>query len=261
MKTPALILVAGWGYTAQALERVASVLRRGYETRVTSTHEIASRLDTTPSRSSKSVKRNSSMSSYAKGLCSVATGLEENASPCVVVGWSAGGVVGLEMACENPGSLKGLVVIGATPKFCSEGEYPWGVSTRNVRAMIMEIKKDSRAVLNRFFQDVTWPAVESESCRNEKMDAARNMGIENLVQGLEYLRKMDLRERLKEVEIPILIIHGREDRIVPWQAGAWLNRSLCNSRIIIHEGVGHDIPGRQPVVVASQIRTFLEDRC
>jgi pimeloyl-ACP methyl ester carboxylesterase len=87
------------------------------------------------------------------------------------------------------------------------------------------------------------------------------MGIEQLIHGLEYLRKMDLRDRLKGVEIPTLIIHGRDDRIVPWQAGAWLNRSLPNSRIIIHEGVGHDIAERQPVVVASQIRTFLEDRC
>ena len=261
MKKPALILIAGWGYTAQAMEPVASVLRQGYEARVTSTHEIASRLDAAPLRRSKSVRRIFSMSSYAKGLFSVVSGLEEKASPCVVVGWSAGGIVGLEMTCENPGSLKGLVVIGATPKFCREEEYPWGVATRNVRAMIMEIRKDSRVVLDRFFQDVTWPAVESESCRNEKINAARNMGIEHLVHGLEYLLKMDLRERLKEVEIPILIIHGREDRIVPWQAGACLNRLLPNSRIIIHEGVGHDIPGRQTDIVAFQIRTFLEDRC
>ena len=261
MKKPTLILIAGWGYTAQALEPVASVLRQSYEVRVTSTHEIASRFDTAPLRRSKSVKRNFSMSYYAKGLGSFVAGLEEKASPCVVVGWSAGGIVGLELTCENPGLLKGLVVIGATPKFCSEEEYPWGVATRNVRAMIMEIGKDSRAVLDRFFQDVTWPAVESESCRSEKVRAARNMGIEHLVRGLEYLRKMDLRDRLKGVEIPILIIHGREDRIVPWQAGAWMNRSLPNSRIIMHEGVGHDIPGMQPVVVASQIRTFLEDQC
>ena len=261
MKKSALILIAGWGYTAQALEPVASILRRNYETKVTSTHEIASRLDMMPSRHSKSVERNSGMSSYAKGLGSVTAGMEEKANPCVVVGWSAGGIVGLEMTCENPESLKGLVVIGAAPRFCSAEEYPWGVSTRNVRAMIMEIRKNSRAVLNRFFQDVTWPAVESESCRNEKMDAARNMGIEHLVHGLEYLRKMDLRERLKGVEIPVLIIHGREDRIVPWQAGALLSRSLSNSHIIIHEGVGHDIPARRPVVIASQIRTFLEDRC
>jgi pimeloyl-[acyl-carrier protein] methyl ester esterase len=261
VKKPALILIAGWGHTAQALEPAASVLRRGYEASVTSTHEIASCLNTTRLRSSKSAKRDSRMSPYAKGLRSAAAGLGKKASPCVVVGWSAGAIVGLEVTCENPGSLKGLVVIGATPKFCSEEGYPWGVATRNLRAMIMGIRKDPRAVLDRFFQDVTWPAVESESCRKEKVNEAHHMGIEHLVHGLEYLRKMDLRDRLKGIEIPILIIHGREDRIVPWQAGAWLNRSLPDSRIIIHEGVGHDIPGRQPVVLASQIRAFLEDRC
>ena len=153
------------------------------------------------------------------------------------------------------------MVIGATPRFCSEEEYPWGVATRNVRAMIMEIRKNSRLVLDHFFEDVTWPAVESESCRNKKVNAACNIGIEHLVHGLEYLRKVDLRDRLKGIEIPILIIHGREDRVVPWQAGAWMNRLLPDSRIIIHEGVGHDVPGQQPVVVSCQIQTFLEDRC
>jgi pimeloyl-ACP methyl ester carboxylesterase len=127
--------------------------------------------------------------------------------------------------------------------------------------MILEIKRDPRAVLDRFFQDVSWPTVESESCRNEKVIAACHIGIKRLVQGLEYLRRTDLRSQLKKLEIPILIIHGREDRIVPWQAGAWLNDSLPNSRIIIHEGVGHDIPERRPVVLASQIREFLEDHC
>ena len=55
-----------------------------------------------------------------------------------------------------------------------------------------------------------------------------------------------------------MLVHGREDRIVPWRAAEWLNDSLPNSRIIIHEGVGHDIGGRQSVVLASEIIQFLE---
>jgi pimeloyl-[acyl-carrier protein] methyl ester esterase len=206
-------------------------------------------------------KKTSGISSYAKGLQSAVGRPEQKDNSCVVVGWSAGGLVALEVACENPDLLEGLVLIAATPKFCAEEGYPWGIAARNVRAMILEIKRDPKAVLDRFFQDVSWPAVEPESSRNEKVNAARHMGIEPLVHGLQYLQKTDLRDRLKALEIPILIIHGRKDRIVPWQAGAWLNHSLPNSRIIIHEGIGHDICERQPVVLASEIMEFLEDRC
>jgi pimeloyl-[acyl-carrier protein] methyl ester esterase len=248
VKRRSLLLIGGWGHTAQPLDRLASALRASHEVRVSSSHEIAA-------------DDSSHISCYAKGLQSAVGTLEQKENPCVAVGWSVGGLVALEAACENPGLLQGLVLIGATPKFCAEEGYPWGVAARDVRAMILEIGRDPKAVLDRFFRDVSWPAVESESCRNEKVNAACHIGIERLVHGLQYLKKIDLRDKLKGLEIPILIIHGREDRIVPWQAGAWLNRSLPKSRIIIHEGVGHDIPERQPVVLASEIREFLEDRC
>jgi pimeloyl-[acyl-carrier protein] methyl ester esterase len=261
VKRRSLILIAGWGHTTQALNPVASALYENYDVWVSSNHEIAERFCATRLHRSKAAKRNPCMFSYAKGIQTAMGGPEEKDKRPVVVGWSAGGIVALEVVCKNPQSSAGLVLIGTTPKFCSGDGYPWGVAPRNVRAMILEIKRDPRAVLDRFFQDVSWPTVESESCRNEKVIAACHIGIKRLVQGLEYLRRTDLRSQLKKLEIPILIIHGREDRIVPWQAGAWLNDSLPNSRIIIHEGVGHDIPERRPVVLASQIREFLEDHC
>lgn len=275
MKRRSLILIAGWAHTEPALHPVASALHAAaYDVRLKSTWRLlgqtekATRQGYGPKqcRFSQSedlaqraaCKENSGLSCHAKGLKQI---LEKRDDPSVVIGWSAGGIVALEVACENPELIEGLVLIGATPKFCSGDGYPWGVATRNVRAMILEIRKAPRAILDRFFQDVSWPVVESESCRNKKINAACDVGIEHLVHGLHYLQRIDLKDRLKALEIPILIIHGRKDRIVPWQAGKWLNRSLTKSRIIIHEGVGHDIPGQRPVVLASEIREFLEDRC
>lgn len=275
MKRRSLILIAGWAHTEHALHPAASALHAAaYDVRLKSSlrllgrTEKATRQDSGPKPCRLSqgedlarraaCKENSGLSCYAKGLKQI---LEKRDDPSVVIGWSAGGIVALEVARENPELIEWLVLVGATPKFCAGDGYPWGVAARNVRAMILEIKKYPKAVLNRFFQDVSWPTVESESCRNNKVIAAHDVGIEHLVHGLHYLHKIDLRNSLKTLEIPILIIHGREDRIVPWQAGAWLNHSLPNSRIIIHEGVGHDIPERRPGLLASEIREFLEDRC
>jgi pimeloyl-ACP methyl ester carboxylesterase len=262
VKRRSLILIAGWGHAALALEPVASALCETCEVRVTSSHEIASRVNATrPGRPKPAKKEPGISSSYAQGLRSAIGGPDEKENLPVVIGWSAGGIVALEVACESPELLEGIVLIGATPRFCADEGYPWGMAARNVRAMIMEMKKNPRAVLDRFFQDVSWPAVEPESCRNEKIGAAHDMGIKHLVHGLKYLQKIDLRDRLKGVRIPALVIHGRDDRIVPWQAGAWLDHSLPDSRLIVHEGVGHDIPGQQPVALASEIREFLEARC
>ncbi|NVM22638.1 MAG: alpha/beta fold hydrolase [Desulfobacterales bacterium] len=262
MKRRAIFLIAGWAHTERALHPVASALQEAaYDVRVESTWRLLNRLGNVPwqgpSQGESSVrKKNSGLSYYAKGLRQI---LEKQGAPCIVVGWSAGGMVAMEVAVEHPELLERLVLIGATARLCADNGYPCGVAAGNVRAMILDMKKNPMAVLDRFFQDVSWPAVESEWLRNKKVKAAHNMGIEPLVDGLRYLQKTDLRDKLKGVKIPALIIHGRDDRIVPWQAGQWLNDSLPDSRIIIHEGVGHDIDGRQSAVLASEIIEFMED--
>jgi pimeloyl-[acyl-carrier protein] methyl ester esterase len=274
VKKRPLVLIAGWAHTDHALHPVASALHAAaYDVRLKSTWQLLGQTEKTTHQDSgpkpwrfteregsgqrAGWKQPPSLSCYAKGLKQI---LEKQDDPSVVIGWSAGGVVALEVACEDADLMERLILVGATPKFCAGRGYRWGVAVPNVRAMILEMRKGPRAILDRFFQDVSWPGVGSESCRNKKVDAAYHIGIERLIDGLRYLQRIDLRDRLKALEIPILIIHGRKDRIVPWQAGEWLNRSLPNSRIIIHEGIGHDIPERQPVILTSEIREFLEDR-
>jgi len=256
VKKRSLVLIAGWAHTEHALHSIASALHAAaYDLKARSTWRLLREKDFVRRAA---CKENSGLSGYAKGLKQI---LAKQDIPSIVIGWSAGGMVALEVACENPELLERLVLIGATARLCADDGYPCGVAARNVRAMILDIKKDIRGILDRFFQDVSWPAVEAEPFRNEKVKEACDMGIEPLVHGLRYLQKTDLRDRLKGVDIPTLIIHGRDDRIVPWQAGAWLNDSLPDSRITIYEGVGHDIAERQSAVLASEIREFLENRC
>lgn len=259
MKKLSLILIAGWAHTERALEPIASAFQEaGYEVEVKSTWRLLSEVDKATWQGSGQegsvCEENSGLSGYAEGLKEI---LEKQGAPCVVVGWSAGGMVALEVAGQHPELIERLVLIGATAKLCADNGYLCGVAARNVRAMMLDIRKNPRGVLDRFFQDVSWPAVESEWFRNKKVKEAHNMGIEPLVHGLRYLQKTDLRNRLKGVKIPTLIIHGREDRIVPWQAAEWLDDSLPDSRIIIHEGVGHDLGGRQSAILAPEIIEFL----
>ena len=49
-------------------------------------------------------------------------------------------------------------------------------------------------------------------------------------------------ERLKHINAPTLVIHGREDPLVPVEAGIDTARHIRESRLEIIEGMGHDIP-------------------
>ena len=49
-------------------------------------------------------------------------------------------------------------------------------------------------------------------------------------------------ERLKKINTPTLVIHGREDPLVPVEGGMDTARHIRDSRLEIIEGMGHDIP-------------------
>tara|TARA_A100001035_G_scaffold278316_1_gene276967 strand:- start:345 stop:1298 length:954 start_codon:yes stop_codon:yes gene_type:complete len=52
----------------------------------------------------------------------------------------------------------------------------------------------------------------------------------------------DRSSRLREINIPTLVIHGTEDSILPLDHGVALANGIRDSEIMIMEGVGHEIP-------------------
>lgn len=56
--------------------------------------------------------------------------------------------------------------------------------------------------------------------------------------------------RLKEIQSPVLIIHGTEDIVVPYSHGLALHNALRGSRLITLRGTGHEIhPADWPVML------------
>lgn len=49
-------------------------------------------------------------------------------------------------------------------------------------------------------------------------------------------------ERLKKVEVPFLVIHGRADPLVPVEGGIDTAKSVSGAKLELIEGMGHDMP-------------------
>ena len=47
--------------------------------------------------------------------------------------------------------------------------------------------------------------------------------------------------RLDEIRTPVLIIHGTDDRVLPYAHGLALRAALANSRLLTLEGAGHEL--------------------
>ena len=250
MKGVPLILIAGWGHTGQAMLRLQEALA-GYPAQVTSTGELWQ------THSSGALPRSPhSLSGYAAGLHKL---LADFGGSAVVIGWSMGGIVALETAREYPGLLQRLVIISGTARFCTgNDEFP-GVSVSVLRAMALGLRRTPDNVLAAYYAKVHAPqGVPMAEVAPRAQDIAL-LDRSELLQGLDYLQRIDVRNGLDKPTVPTLVVHGREDHIVPWQAGKWLSRALAVSHWRCYENYGHALPIQAPLLLAADIRAFLGD--
>lgn len=62
-----------------------------------------------------------------------------------------------------------------------------------------------------------------------------------------------------KIQVPTLIIWGREDKIIPLENGERLQQAMKNSQLIVIERCGHDPPDERPKMLIKVIREFLMD--
>jgi len=66
----------------------------------------------------------------------------------------------------------------------------------------------------------------------------------------------DVRALLAQIDCPVLVIHGKDDHVRPWQSGARL-AELANGTLAVLEGSGHLPHARDPVAVNLLLRDFI----
>ena len=63
-----------------------------------------------------------------------------------------------------------------------------------------------------------------------------------------------------KIQVPTLIIWGREDKIIPLENGVRLHQAIKNSRLVVVDHCGHDPPDEQPEKVIEITEKFLKDQ-
>jgi pimeloyl-ACP methyl ester carboxylesterase len=73
------------------------------------------------------------------------------------------------------------------------------------------------------------------------------------------VQKLDLpKEKIAQVKIQVLTIHGTKDRNAPYGAGREWAMTLPNGRLLTVEGAAHQVFGEFPEIVFPAIRLFLK---
>jgi len=177
--------------------------------------------------------------------------------PFHVVGHSLGGYLAMILAMEHPDLVRSLLLIGTTSG--GPGHTPLPEATRE--AWMREAGKSpfeyARATMHLSFSPGWADRHPDEYGRwlQERLEfptppeawaAQYEAGTAYLAKGIEV-------ERLK---IRTLIVHGREDRILPIENGIELSGRISTSRLIQIEGLGHLVQMERPDIFNPIVTAF-----
>lgn len=174
------------------------------------------------------------METLVEDLDRVIRALAPDGEPAVVVGESFGGALALSFALTHPKRIRTLVVINSFPRFLPQFRLrlalggihmmPWGVMTavRRVTAFRLHSRHTHRSEVRHFL---------------EKTKQTTRQGYINR---LRILKDYDIRDRLREIQVPTLFLAANEDHLIPSvEQASYMAARVPGATMHVLEGHGH----------------------
>ena len=153
---------------------------------------------------------------------------------------------------------KGIVLIGGTAKFTNTSDYSNGWNALHVERLKRNLARRKEDTLKRFYENM-FPKDELKENKNfeDIVDRFKGDSIQSLQLGLDYLIETDMREELKEIKVPILLIHGEQDVICPLSAARSMTENSSSELKVVSEA-GHALCVTNFEYCANEIIQFVE---
>ena len=117
-----------------------------------------------------------------------------------------------------------------------------------------------RAVASGPFYGFNRPGVESSEAIIENWWRQGMMGgAKAHYDGIVAFSQTDFTEDLRRISVPVLVMHGDDDQIVPYKDSALLSVELVqNGTLKTYEGFPHGMPTTEAVTINADLLTFLQ---
>lgn len=165
------------------------------------------------------------------------------------VGLSVGGWVSLLIALEHPDRVGRMVLVESA-----------GITTEvpELAKLTLEDRDKAKRFMKMLFY---WPPPLPDFVLDQLVKTSRRIKpkYEAVFAGfIENSKNRVLDDRLGEIQQPILLLHGRQDQVIPLAIGQKINEKLPNSEFIILENSGHAAVWDSPIQLRKNIVRFLK---
>lgn len=160
------------------------------------------------------------------------------------VGNSMGGATSMRFATEHPDRISHLVTMGPPtpgPKLFGPGDGP----SEGLKVLIETYQDPNPENMGRLIEimvyDKRFATPELLAARSDAAKA-RTDHLRNYLAGLPHgtpIPKWVRLEDLREVRVPTLLIHGRDDRVVSYEHSMMLLSLIPDSRLVVLNRCGH----------------------
>ena len=178
-----------------------------------------------------------------------------------LLGISQGAAVSIEFAARYPERVSELILFGGYP---SGWRHTATESETREREAVMVLTETGWGSDNpsyrHLFSQTFMPDATSEELAWFDEFQRRTTSAENAVRFLEAFSTIDVRERLKDVRCPTLVVHSHRDQRIPLTVGASMAAEISDATFAGIDSNNHLLLGREP---ASQefvglVREFLK---
>ena len=193
-------------------------------------------------------------------LDSLCDALNAQAPACAHwLGWSLGGMLALEFAVRRPQSVTRLILVAANPRFVVDVDWTHAMARDVLEGFARDLSVDYTATLKRFLSLVARGAPDAGPLRQLRRSLALMPppDEEALRGGLKILRDADLRSRLSALAMPVLLIGGERDTLVPITALRRLQREYPQIRLAAISQSGHAPFLSHPQAFITAVTEFL----
>jgi 3-oxoadipate enol-lactonase len=169
------------------------------------------------------------------------------------IGLSMGGMIGETFALKHPGFFQSMVLADTTSRRPPNAEQMWGDRVKTAREKGMEGVREG--TLQRWF---------TEPYRAQRTDVMDKIGgdinatpVEGFAGCCDAIAKVDVLDRLKEIDCPTLVIVGAEDHGTPPEMARAIHDNLRGSELVVIPSAAHLSNVEQPDAFNSAVTSFL----
>ncbi len=228
---PPLVLIHGWGMHAGLFQPIVEKLKDRFTFYLidlpghgnsTSTADI-SELDTIANLITKKIQQ----------LVS---------SEINLLAWSLGGLIAQRMASLYPEFVSKLILVSSSACFENKSDWAYGIEPAVLDQFSTELGNNYQQTLDRFL------AVQFMGSAQQKknLKLARDLITMKstpttlaLQQGLELLKKTDLRHSLSAITCPSLLLSGERDSLIPVRATQFITEKIPQARCYLFKACSH----------------------